>query len=736
MNHHQLTGRLVFNQNVDKFVKDGGGVENATNTAARRLRNENYAYYQPLDPDIKEIRLLSVMPSQHDDEPLSCFLTNETILEMPYVALSYCWGDMEKQEGITVSHASRNSRTILFEPFHALRVTEDLFNALKNIRRTLRLRAENNFSVKFWIDALCINQGDNVERSQQVGLMDQIYANADQVWVWFGDNEEIRSSLRWLQRLGRRGYEEFGSYLYYLNLDRRDSFTVLSKFQSEIDKAELGNLPDITGAFWPTMRQPWFERIWVLQEVFCARSRVVAYAGLNSLVDFDTVMLGNHYFNLSYSMSEKLRETEFGHILRAWKDLFRNSRQNYIGGSAGGGMMNLIELFRYTCHVFKATDPRDKLFALLGLARETYQIASSSYLNVQKPPTVDYTKTISEVFCDFTLWCIEKYRNLDVLSVVGETNCHFLPSYRIMSSEQEYDQDLPSWALWHSGKSFELRGNITIASQPFEISGKRGVDIAALRRYDSLTLTLKGVRLGIVKSVGFGVLRTREAGDDWKPESKGFHIFDYRTHGYRWLPLCSLWYIITSRTAKMEGRPAYRWLGHDESAYNGDEEAMFRDFLETIMLRAPEPGSRNIWEAEEIAHKLALDWKQHDPELQHLPPSVRDFMKPLVTKKATWHPTDGFLSLVPIPGKVLFISDEWRLGLCPAETEAGDVIVVLFGGKVPFILRPKQSAPLPGQTDGQEWEFIGECFVHGRMHSGMVDEKLRQNVPIENFHLV
>jgi len=50
-----------------------------------------------------------------------------------------------------------------------------------------------------WIDAICINQNDNAEKSVQVQRMDLIYSNATQVIAWLGAN-------RWTNDLGSRAF--------------------------------------------------------------------------------------------------------------------------------------------------------------------------------------------------------------------------------------------------------------------------------------------------------------------------------------------------------------------------------------------------------------------------------------------------------------------------------------------------------------------------------------------------
>jgi hypothetical protein len=49
-----------------------------------------------------------------------------------------------------------------------------------------------------WMDALCINQEDVIERNQQVYLMGSIYSQAREVLVWLGpekDNSDLAMDL-------------------------------------------------------------------------------------------------------------------------------------------------------------------------------------------------------------------------------------------------------------------------------------------------------------------------------------------------------------------------------------------------------------------------------------------------------------------------------------------------------------------------------------------------------------
>jgi hypothetical protein len=51
-----------------------------------------------------------------------------------------------------------------------------------------RIRQEDNFRVG-WIDALCINQENTKEKSNQVALMQDIYQRAERVLTWIGGDD-------------------------------------------------------------------------------------------------------------------------------------------------------------------------------------------------------------------------------------------------------------------------------------------------------------------------------------------------------------------------------------------------------------------------------------------------------------------------------------------------------------------------------------------------------------------
>ena len=130
----------------------------------------NASSYHKL-PGLRSMRLIKIKQCK-DDEPLSCDLNivSDHKASPAYNALSYCWGDDPVFHVIKV-----NGEELL--------VTSDLHLALKR----LRTKSESKW---VWVDAICINQHDRLERNQQVKNMREVYERADKVIVWLGPEDE------------------------------------------------------------------------------------------------------------------------------------------------------------------------------------------------------------------------------------------------------------------------------------------------------------------------------------------------------------------------------------------------------------------------------------------------------------------------------------------------------------------------------------------------------------------
>lgn len=123
-----------------------------------------------LTAPLTQIRLIHLLPGI-DVEPIRTTLTvHDSIHSAPFEALSYVWGARGNQVLISVNGYSSE-------------VTANLGLALRCLRLADTARV-------LWIDALCINQNSDTEKSARVSIMGQIYKSAKAVLIFLGDSNE------------------------------------------------------------------------------------------------------------------------------------------------------------------------------------------------------------------------------------------------------------------------------------------------------------------------------------------------------------------------------------------------------------------------------------------------------------------------------------------------------------------------------------------------------------------
>ena len=182
------------------------------------------------------IRLLHIEAGS-GDQPILCWLSREVLAELPsYEALSYTWGEPEKNRVIICDGSP-------------LGVSQNLYETLKYLRKSDQERS-------VWIDAICIRQEDEEEKTQQVRIMKEIYKRAAHVVIWLGQEApEDKVAFDLLYRF-EEAWDKFGE-----NLD-------FGPYQFAFYDY---NLPDIHAKDWWALvkffQKPWFSRIWILQEV-------------------------------------------------------------------------------------------------------------------------------------------------------------------------------------------------------------------------------------------------------------------------------------------------------------------------------------------------------------------------------------------------------------------------------------------------------------------------------------
>lgn len=634
-----VTGRYELDPPPEK-----GPVDDLDNEDAASCIDPS-VFYHSLDSKEVQTRILTLYPGEAN-ESLHCAIETVSLEDTSrdeYEALSYCWGDTTDQKFINLK--STSSTTGLEHGSRRLRVHRSLYSAL------LHLRPSSGPPRKLWADAICINQADYAERAQQVTTMPLIYQHAKRVVIWLGPItpkrqfcvakiQEIQRSLDQL-RQASHAYTEHE----WLQLVREAARTIAS------DREDAKNFLQA----WAECDFDWFARTWVLQEVANSIERTVL-CGTEEL-NWDT------FCSLELRIQKAQEEGNWRTFLTpsimpsTFLNLVSDKRTPERGMAGPPVRQGILETI-IAAHVMKATDPRDKLFAMLQFGEDTSDHVRMD-LDLQDPRIrPDYYKNPTTVFCDFTHWWIDKHKSLRILSAI-----HTL---RYRNWQKTYygeppPLDYPSWSLNLSQGGDSDWANETLGldiGTDYRASGSTQPNIAAHSTENSHVLKIAGYRLCKIQEI--------------KP-------FPY-------------W---------QQHRPLEAW----------------QDMREVLNQISDTTGTRKS----KGAHSKRVDMMQ-DADDRHYTCHLRAFYQ------------DNQASL-PCISPCLFVAEgdlhetSARRGLCPHNALPGDIVVMLFGGAVLYLLRPKRepdSASVDessaSQQHPQDYYFVGECYLHGYMHGRALEE--------------
>ncbi|KAK3322837.1 heterokaryon incompatibility protein-domain-containing protein [Apodospora peruviana] len=320
--------------------------------------------YSVLEP--QHIRVLKLEPSTQHDSIITCSLAAVSFSDSgathQYEALSYVWGDSTE----------RNEILLDGQP---MSITRNLWTALKYIRQP-------DASRTLWIDAVCINQNDVHERNDQVRQMGRIYHQALRVLVWLGPPDaKMESTLSALRVPGcLEGLE--------------------NQFENFPKEIALG-LKRI-------LSQPWWHRIWVIQEHVLAGAEPLVGSGgtwlewnqlvkavleyARSLIDASGTTFRDGSSTWASDPFSVIR-----HILlrQQWND------PNYFPETRGT-IAEVVERTRGR----QATDKRDQVFAVANLLGERER---------EQFPAPDYARSTNEIYQEATVAFIRSSKNLAFL---------------------------------------------------------------------------------------------------------------------------------------------------------------------------------------------------------------------------------------------------------------------------------------------------------------------------------
>ncbi|TAQ86141.1 hypothetical protein B7494_g5546 [Chlorociboria aeruginascens] len=365
--------------------------------------------YQALPHDC--IRLLRRVPLPDSNlltfEFLTCSLSDIKKGIHKYAAISYCWGNLKADRQLQVEYRS-------YIPITA-KVEEILINVASRycdmstfeIRPNEAIQDSRKQPLMIWLDAICINQMDTSEKASQIPLMANIYQHAGSVDVW------LDSGLASMDVVNEAFHGRSLSEAARLNagMSRKRDDWLYEPYSNE----------EITQLMW----SPWFTRAWIVQEFCFGKNHRFHYGNITLTFLFLKMV---HDWGSDLAFSRVMDENGTRCEVPTAPMIDNMPALISLSDRLKGGEYHLLPLEVTLCRFFtmKTSDPRDKIFAMLGLA-------SGDCLNSIK---ADYDRPAPDIFLDAMIAISHDITNFSLLSFSG------LASPRPLFANRP---DIPSW---------------------------------------------------------------------------------------------------------------------------------------------------------------------------------------------------------------------------------------------------------------------------------------------------
>lgn len=653
----------------------------------------------PLHDPSTSIRLLRLHPAQSFADDLECELYTRPLGDMgEYYALSYVWGENGKSHEISVFHFPQGPRD--HDPGRTcaklrLPITASLDICLRHLRS---LYCSGDHALIIWIDQICIDQDSGGEKSHQVRLMKNIYSAAHMVLAWLGPpddhSDEVMDTWSQISEIYLQTEASESSLL-----DDSPQPWLIDLYDEAVELYDRICTPQKLGK-WNS--RDWFTRVWIIQEFCLCRSGVKLVCGdkvvcdrtyVASLVLIITACVSfPQRFSKSPTLANRAKcwgDRYQGWVLESLIQPFRHRplsllRTQYVVDHERLSLLDLlVKLYPTGPEKIKATHYRDRVYGLLGLASD------ADDLDIM--PEYSTTGT-AEVLTQIARAIIERGRrgpdpgSSPPLSVLRYAQ---FPKAELDDTSQEVTNPvpLPTWVPdWRNGLtvSFETYWSV----QPYKPS-ENCVQPELIPTSNSNVLGLRGYVVDTIERKA--ACSPLQWILNWYPLSNSIRdlwllSYNKKTQIYQtalrheeslWrtpiADICTPTWDIISNNVSDNGRGARRAISADIDQYRQYEEIM-----------------RKVEQEENKDTQFKMFWEQA------LPLSYGRRLK-------------------QIKGKMPYMTEKGYLGMGPAHAEPGDVVVVFYGDRVAYVIRP---APEHGENT---YTLVGESYCDGIMDGEIAD---------------
>ncbi|KAK1751026.1 heterokaryon incompatibility protein-domain-containing protein [Echria macrotheca] len=736
-------------------------------------------------PSATCIRLIEFLPSRPGEIAIS--LSAFELDNVPaFNALSYTWGDprcpyLDHGPGAPSAESYLQATRTIRCDGDIFPVRPNLYDALRRIQAARSDVPQQRF---LWIDAICIDQSSIAERSSQVQMMSRIFESAECIIAWIGPADDtLTDADSAVSKLAAVISGPLPSSVDEV-LAIKARLAVLTEadfFDASAYKEKLGTRY-ITKrewlAFLAFLYRPYFERVWIVQEITLAR-RIVLLCGPLHLEwqDFAKAILC--FLTLPQWVVLLNRE-----ILRTWISpesaeyvTFRRLRDAdprtstiplapvhlvkvrvYARGDLPDGaktpkkygLRGLITTHRAAA----ATDPRDKVFALISLADPT-----KAPLTHPKAHTLaaDYNLPVESVYTRLARLQILSFGDLRVLDTREADHMRavkglpsWVPDYSVWQSPENMDNDVPN-CDWKAGgdETFTPDGRelgdplLTLRGRRVEAVGK-----VAISGFDQMLTIIWGSIFDIVAKLPWDRFIDARLVKDPKnlddPAPRQSVDVDSLPTPMEVLARTVTRDVLDSQSPAPADMLRDQFLAYAAEKYltgwggYGEYGDSNRSFLERLVGRwhrfnithfDRSPGERRCTP---IIAAFCAEPPDSKYNAQAFLDKANEYGEMVAAvdatrKKSVTGGVDGYDSLgganhmnggfkrqsqKSMASRTVFCtSDGLLLGLGPTEMHAGDELWVFAGAKTPSILRP---------TATGRYRFVGAAFVYGLMHGQAV----------------
>ncbi|KAK5652337.1 hypothetical protein OQA88_10529 [Cercophora sp. LCS_1] len=610
---------------------------------------EFYQYQRINEPN--RSRLLVLNPGNPGDKLSGQLVSLNVGAKTEYTALSYVWGETRLTELIMINGKR-------------LAITESLSTAMKQLRPPT-----GQPPLRIWIDQICINQKDLVERNQQVRMMHAIFKGSAKVLVWLGPDSEGHAS---------RAFPLLGSL--------RSVFD--DKLLARLCKSKGGNLDWIPIEYWKSLRElsklPWFRRAWIPQEIGTDAEAMVHW-GAESVAWSSLYNTMRKLETQGWELRKK-HKIDTGSITVLFRRFADNDAQDQQARRSF-----VYQLCLSARNI--ATDPRDYVYSQLG--HPSAWIESEKALIIQP----DYENTVAAIYHEIAIRALTTDPTLMLLNAVSDNG-------EPRATPPGAVKPLPTWVpRWDTGRFGSIIG---FPGRYKASSGlKSGITVRSFQD-DYQTLMVRGLVIDTIASVTPKLTYSCFNAESTKRE-----------------PIQAAWRLCrgSKTTPPAKDKPDLPKFT-TQGVYQPDPSmGILKAFLDTLApvsrlthLRLPSPGCEAAAPSTPsdtaVYHcgiaalgkifPASLFSTKHDPRkllAASATPVVEKLNPTAWIQAAEDHAVHRCFGVT---------KDSGYFALLPPTAKAGDVLCVLVGGETPYVLRADPK-------DSERYSFVGEAYVPGLM---------------------